>query len=223
MPLPGGRLGRLIQHDPRSRDYPAARQSGPLSKVMWVRSGGPFDQGDLGSCTGNAIAGCLNTDPLHRKYQRRFQEPDAVVLYALATKLDPFPGAYPPDDTGSSGLAVCKAAKQLGYIDAYRHAFGIEHALEALQLGPVITGIDWFSSFDRPSATGLVRIDGDVRGGHEVEVYGYDPAKDLVWCWNSWGRGWGIHGRFCMTSRTWAELLSNRGDVTVPTPKARPG
>jgi hypothetical protein len=214
------RLGRLIQHDPRSRDYPAARSTGPLRKVNWARSGSAFDQGTLGSCTGNAIAGCLNTAPFHLKYHRRFTEADAVSIYALATTLDPFPGTYPPDDIGSSGLAACQAAQKLGYIAGYQHAFGIEHALEALQLGPVITGVDWYSAFDRPDSRGQVRIAGDVRGGHEVEAYGYDPATDLVFFWNSWGRTWGLRGRFCMTSRTWAELLANRGDVTVPVVKA---
>jgi hypothetical protein len=123
--------------------------------------------------------GRLNTAPFHLYRQRRLTEADAVTIYALATKLDPFPGTYPPDDTGSSGLAACKAAQRLGYISAYHHAFGIEHALRALQLGPVITGIDWYSSFDRPDSNGQIRIAGDVRGGHEVEVYGYDPVTDF--------------------------------------------
>ena len=31
----------------------------------------------------------------------------AVALYSDATKVDAYPGTYPPDDTGSSGLAIC--------------------------------------------------------------------------------------------------------------------
>lgn len=210
-------LGRLLEHDPASKRYPAAMSAAPLQKVMWPRSGPPFDQRGR-SCTGNAIAGVLNTAPYHRPRTRRLTEDKAMEIYGLATVLDEFPGQFPPDDTGSSGLAACKAAKQLGLISAYRHAFGIEHALAALQLGPVITGVDWFNGFDQPGKRGLVEISGIVRGGHEFEVYGYDPLHDLVWCWQSWGPKWGYHGRFCMTTNTWRELLARDGDVTVPTP-----
>lgn len=210
------RLGRLLQHDPASRGYPAARATGPLKKVKWVRAGSAFDQGNLGSCTGNAMAGALNTLPLHQPGKHLLKEADAVKLYELATTIDGLGDPYPPNDRGSSGLAVCKAAEQLGYITSYQHAFGVQHALEALQLGPVITGVSWYSSFDRPDAKGLVTIGGDVRGGHEFEVYGYDPKTDLVFAWNSWGPGWAIRGHFCFTSATWAKLLAESGDVTVP-------
>jgi hypothetical protein len=221
--MTGGPLGRLFEHDPASRRYPAAMSAAPLKKVMWPRSGPAFDQGDIGSCTGNAIAGVLNTAPYHRPRARRLTEDKAVEIYALATVLDGFDGTYPPDDTGSSGLAACKAAKQLGLISEYRHAFGLDHALAALQLGPVITGIDWFNGFDSPGKRGLIQIAGTVRGGHEIEIFGHDPLNDLVWFWQSWGPRWGWYGRGCMTTGTWRELLARDGDVTVPTPKARPG
>ena len=114
---------------------------------------------------------------------------------------------------------VCKAAKQLGLISSYKHAFGIDHALAALVLRPVITGINWYTSFDTPDpATGLVEIasGATVRGGHEVVADGIDADKQLVWLWNSWGTGWGVGGRFCMSFETWDQLLKERGDVTVP-------
>jgi hypothetical protein len=83
------------------------------------------------------MAGALMTEPLWRK-GRKLDEVQARILYGMATKLDGLPGTFPPDDTGSSGLGVAKAAKALGYISAYHHAFGLEHALAALTLGPVI-------------------------------------------------------------------------------------
>lgn len=211
-----GPLGRLVEHDPASRNFEAPRKAGPLQKVAWTRSGSAFDQGQLGSCTGNAMAGVLNTAPFHVKYTRLKTEADAVTLYKRATVIDGFPGAYPPDDTGSSGLAVCKAAQEFGWLKGYTWAFGIQHALEALQLGPVITGFDWYEGFDRPNSSGQVRIAGQIRGGHEVEAYSYHPDTDLVWFWNSWSRAWGWRGRFNMTSKTWGDLLDAQGDVTVP-------
>jgi hypothetical protein len=213
------KLGRLVEHDPRSRDFPAlVDEAAPLRKVLWRRYGKPFDQGDLGSCTGNAIAGAINTEPLHAAGKRLLVEADAVEIYSHATDLDNAPGSYPPDDTGSSGLAACKAAKALGYISGYRHAFSLTAALQALMSGPVITGVSWFEGFDTPNKKGLVEISGSVRGGHEFEVLGYDPATDLVTAENSWGSSWGLAGRFHFTAKTWAELLAQQGDVTVPIP-----
>ena len=74
---------------------------------------------------------------------------------------------------------VWKAAKQLGLISSYRHAFGVEHALEALVLRPVITGIRWYTSFDTPDSNGLVEIasGATVRGGHEIVADEIDAGK----------------------------------------------
>lgn len=213
------RLGRHVEHDERSRAYPATDTAPPATAVLWVRHGKPFNQGQLGSCTGNATAGLLNTDPFRAARKGRLlTEKDAVTIYELATTLDSIAGEYPPTDTGSSGLAVCKAAKQLGYISGYKHAFSLAAALAALKTGPVITGVPWYEGFDTPDANGVVEISGQVRGGHEFEILGYDPATDLVTAENSWGSSYGIVGRFFFTSKTWGELLARQGDVTVPIP-----
>lgn len=220
----GRRLGRHVEHDPASKAFPADRAT-HLHAVEHVRHGDPFDQGNLGSCTGNAIAGAINTEPIWKHADDRLlTETDAVQLYELATTLDEYPGSYPPDDTGSSGLAACKAARRAGLITSYRHAFGIDHALAALMLHPAITGVPWYEGFDRPAPnTGLVEIAGQVRGGHEFEVVGFvpppigTPALDgLVIAWNSWGTGYGAGGKFTFTARTWATLLEQAGDVTIP-------
>ena len=216
--IPGRRLGRNVDHDPRSREYVArmVAQAVKLRTVAHRRYGGPLDQGNLGSCTGNAVAGAINTKPLHKTGGRLLTERDAVDLYELATRLDTFPGTYPPDDTGSSGLAAAKAARQSGYIAFYRHAFGIDQALRALQLAPIITGVNWYETFDRPTDQAFIRIGGQVRGGHEFEVLGYVAARDpYVICVNSWGPGWGLNGRFKLYVRDWARLLDEDGDVTI--------
>ena len=51
---------------------------------------------------------------------------------------------------------------------------------------------------------------------HEVLADGIDAANELVWLWNSWGTAYALGGRFCMSYRTWEQLLSRQGDVTVP-------
>lgn len=217
----GGRLGRHVEHDDRSRNYAVAAATSTITRVRHRRFG-VLDQGQLGSCTGNALAGALNTLPLHVTRTHLKTEDDAVRIYSEATRIDSYPGSYPPDDTGSSGLAVCKAAKNEGLISSYQHAFSLEAALTALMSGPVITGVPWFEGFDTPDAQGRVSISGQIRGGHEFEIIGYQPAAsgDLLDGWviavNSWGTGWGVNGRFRFTARNWATLLEDNGDVTVP-------
>jgi hypothetical protein len=208
------RLGRHVLHDPRSRDFPASRAPKIVS-VTHAASGLPLDQGNIGSCTANALCGALDSAPDNTS-GRAFDEPAAVQLYELETKLEGDP--YPPNDPGGSGLMVCKAARQLGWISSYHHAFGVQHALEALVVQPVITGVNWYTSFDTPDANGLVAIapGATVRGGHEVVADGIDADNQLVWFWNSWGTVFGLGGRFCMSFSTWEQLLSEQGDVTVP-------
>lgn len=203
-------LGRLVEHDEASRGFQAARAPALVS-VLHKRTRKPFDQGNVGACTGMAMTGLLDTEPFTHHY---LSERTALKLYKLATTLDSDPGQYPPDDTGSSGLAVAKAAQQKGYISSYSHAFGLQHALEALVLAPVITGIDWYEGFDSPGPGGLLEIAGSVRGGHEVEILGIDVDARTVRGINSWG-DWGDHGRFTFAWDTWDQLLANNGDVTT--------
>jgi hypothetical protein len=213
---PGKRLGRHIVHDPRSRNFPADAAPA-ITSVVHKATGLPLNQGNIGSCTANALCGALDSAPDYKGGAAR-TEADAVTLYELETKLEGKP--YPPNDPGGSGLEVCKAAVQLGWISSYTHAFGIENALLALVLRPVITGISWFTSFDSPTAGGLVAIapGATVRGGHEVVADEIDAPNRLVWFWNSWGSAFGDGGRFCMSFDTWQQLLQQSGDVTVPIP-----
>jgi hypothetical protein len=223
----GKRLGRHVEHDERSRAFavtpPSARAK--INAVSHERFGGPFDQDmpqPLGSCTGNAMAGWLNCAPHASSSSPLMSEADAVRIYSEATRLDRIPGEWPPDDTGSSGLAVCKAAKKEGRISSYAHAFSVHAALWALQAAPVITGVSWYEGFDEASGTTPVKIAGQVRGGHEFLVVAFAPASSgsyldgIVTAWNSWGPGWGDGGRFYFTARTWATLLGQHGDATCP-------
>jgi hypothetical protein len=210
MPNP---LGRLVEHDPRSLAYQALRAV-VLRSVAHTRHGKPFDQGQLGSCTGNAMAGLLMTDPYwHRG--RRLTEATAVKLYKYATTVDSEPGQYPPDDTGSSGLAAAKAAQHYQYIKSYGHAFGLQHALEALVLQPVIVGVNWYQGFDHPDPYGNVSISGEVRGGHEFELVAIDVEAKTVRACNSWGLGYGDGGYFTFSWDDLDRLLQEQGDVTT--------
>jgi hypothetical protein len=212
-----GRLGRHVEHDPRSRAFSAGTAA--IKSVRFQRHGDAFDQGNLGSCTGNAMAGVLMTDPLWVR-GRKLTETDAVALYKAATGLDGLPGKYPPDDTGSSGLGVMKAAVKAKYIAGYAHTFSLDQLLGSLVLSPGILGINWYDSFDAPRPDGECRLTSSakVRGGHEVQLFGIDAARKRVWCYNSWGPTWGGRrdGSFYLSWATLGRLLGEQGDATFP-------
>ena len=122
----------------------------------------------------------------------------------------------PPTDTGSSGLAVCKAGVQMGYLASYGHAFGFSHFTAALQLSPVIVGTSWTDSMMTPDKNGFVRPKGAAVGGHEYLAIGVDYEHKKLTFLNSWGAGWGDNGRFHMSFAAFSKLLADQGDVTVP-------
>lgn len=225
-----GRLGRHIEHDVRSLEYAVENQLGSLlpaekyGAVEHKRWSPILDQGSLGSCTGNAMAGWLGCEPYCLEPVPEgapdYDEALAVKLYEVATRLDSFPGQYPPEDTGSSGLAVAKAARQLGFIGSYGHATSVAGLLHALQTAPVIVGVPWYSGFDTPDAHGMVHVSGAVRGGHEFLIRGYTPGATLndgvLLADNSWSSSWGDNGSFRFTLGDWQTLRVQHADVTIP-------
>lgn len=217
--IPGKPLGRHVCHDERSRAYPA-KGAATLRTVFHPRGVPIFNQGELGSCTGNASVGAMSTAP----YNLKGDEHMAVEIYSAATRIDSIRGVYPPNDTGSSGLAVAKALKNEGLLKGYSHAFGINHVLSALMLSPMWVGMAWLTGCDNPDASGLVRYQGQVRGGHEIEALGFEAETGRVWFANSWGP-WGAPlphglsasaGYFAMTVTDLALALSDHGDATIP-------
>ena len=86
----GTAIGPPRQHDARSRNFPAA--VAPISDVKHVRHGKPFDQGDLGSCTGNAMAGAHDDRAVLPRQTACCVEANAVQLYEQATHLRPDAG-----------------------------------------------------------------------------------------------------------------------------------
>jgi hypothetical protein len=58
----GKRLGRHIRHDPRSFEFQAGRAPQIVS-VTHQSTGLPLNQGNLGSCTANALCGALDSAP----------------------------------------------------------------------------------------------------------------------------------------------------------------
>ncbi|MCK9896987.1 hypothetical protein [Frankia sp. AgB32] len=219
------RLGRHVAHDPRSARYAVA--GAPTSTLVsrrWTRRIPVLDQGDLGSCTGNAAAGWLGTDNAIRQGVTTVDgvavdEAYAVQLYSAATRLDDIDGDYPPTDTGSDGLSVAKALQAAGIARGYQHAFSLQATLTALATaGPVLLGTVWLQAMFEPAKDGRLTPRGAVAGGHEYLADEIDVERRRVWITNSWAESWGIGGRAYLTWDDLATLLDQQGDVTVPTP-----
>lgn len=221
--VPGMRLGRHVDHDPRNRDYPAVTAKTPdlpLATKVWARHG-VFNQGDIGACTGFALTGVAATAPFNRGMS--YTHTAAITIYEQATRLDNIDGAYKPDDTGSTGLAACKAAVAHGFAKGYKWGFGVGDLVRIVAtIGPAAVGTNWHEDMDEPDRDGFVRPTGPVRGGHEYEVIGYHhqirPYFELV---NSWGPTWPtpkLDGRFFMFVDDMTQLLKEGGDcVTLVT------
>lgn len=225
--IPGRRLGRHVNHDVRSLGFLHQRTRATVVTVTWARLIAILNQGSLGSCVGNAGVGSLGTQPIYTALpvdHPALDEPLAVDVYSAATQIDPFSGAYPPDDTGTDGVSVAKILHKRGLISGYTHCLDLPTALDALMKGPVWFGINWYSSFDTPDATGLISIaqDAYVRGGHEILARGVDADNAVVFCDNSWGADWGVNGSFRISFDTLTRLLSEGGDCTVPVPLSQP-
>jgi hypothetical protein len=207
------KLGRHIdagwKHDLRSRNFPAER-AGLTEVNHQILRGGILDQGDLGSCTGNAAVYALNCSP---DVETEYTEEDAVASYSGATVLDPYPGHWPSDDTGSDGLSVAKFLRLAGIVRTYRHAFGLGHVLQALALRPVMIGIPWYEGMMEVDSEGFVNPTGAQVGGHEICLTGI--GNEYVSFPNSWGDGWGKDGYGKLSWTNLGRLLSEGGDAIV--------
>lgn len=214
--VPGKRLGRHVHHDPRSRTFAVAIDATqPLVSKAWVRHAPVFLQ-TVGSCTCEAATGLKMTEPFFDPAVILGQA-DADSLYEQATRIDRIPGHYPPDDTGSTGLAAAKAGRTRGWWKAYHHAFGLHAILASLRTAPGMLGIPWYERMDNPEGPDAeIKIGGAIRGGHEIEVLEVDVDRRRIRGPNSWGPDWGVGGYWTMSWDTLDELLHEGGDYITP-------
>ena len=109
-----------------------------------------------------------------------------------------------------------KALKALGWTTGYVWCFGLDDVLKTLStIGPVEVGINWYEGFDKPNASGLVKISGAVRGGHAFEILGVDAKKKIVIAENSWGTTYGVGGRFSFSWKDLDRLLNESGEAAT--------
>lgn len=223
------RLGRHLALDGRSLDYAiendTVQMGRPIQPVAWPAPIPILNQGNLGSCTGNAgtrMVAFLHKDDLASVKLNGFglsddaslDEQFAVELYHEASEDDEVDGEYPPDDTGSTGLGIMRALKAAGLIRRYEWATTLRGVAVLMQRGPICIGTPWFQGWFEPDGQGFIDSGewGDVAGGHEI--YGArllswddgDPSQSVIEFENSWDTSWGVNGCGRMRLSTYEQL-----------------
>ena len=223
--------------DHRDHLYAAPLQGVVLPAKIDLRPGCPtvYDQGQLGSCTANAIAGALEFDQIKQKlpeatpsrlfiyYNERVMEhsvsEDAGSEIRDGVKSVNKQGAcaetlwpYDIEKFAVKPSAQCyTAAKQHRTVSYQRVMQNLTQLKACLASGyPVIFGFTVYESFesDAVANTGIVPMPGhheSVLGGHAVLCVGYDDSTQRFLVRNSWSEQWGDKGHCTMP---YAYLLS---------------
>jgi C1A family cysteine protease len=187
-----------------------------------------YDQGELGSCTANAIGAAIQYDQIKQK-EKSFQPSRLFIYYnerAMEGTVHSDSGAAIRDGIKSvNRIGVCPEwmwpydltrfdvkpqqrcytnaplGRALRYQAVTQDVAQLRAALASKT--PVVFGFTVYRSFesDEVAATGVLNMPGrheSVVGGHAVMLVGYDDATRRFKVRNSWGEGWGQRGYFTM-------------------------
>lgn len=197
--------------DERSRKFPvtAVAPAQDLVSRTWTTTV-VLDQGREGACTGFATAHELDAEPDHVE---GVSAELALQLYHRAQQIDEWPGE---DYSGSSVLAAVTAAKELGYIEEFRWAFGEDDLAVAIaNIGPAVLGVTWYEGMAEP-VDGYIAPTGQVLGGHAIACIGIDVETGDYLLLNSWGPSWGDGGVVRIKRTDVRKLLAEGGEACIP-------
>ena len=221
--IPG--LEKLITKD-------TSRLLAPVNPLIAWRFNNAFcgDQGNLGECVSAAANGVSVTQP----FSVTFANADALNAsflsgYKWITANDSIAGAYPPNDTGSDTLTGCKWLVKMGYAKSCKVLSGRAQVIDALLVGPIMSGINWPSTAFDTNACGVLDMSGNIVGGHDREIFGWIPANtpplylpyDADLEQNSWRNDFGLqdengHGGLQLIKAD--DLFSSRLDADFVQP-----
>ena len=185
-----------------------------------------YDQGQLGSCTGNAIAGAVQFDRLKQKltdfvpsrlfiyYNERVMEgtveSDSGAQIRDGIKSVAKLGVPPETDWPYDISKFAQRPPAKAYTDALRdRAVSYSRIVQNLNQMkgclasgfPFVFGFTVYESFESQQVanTGVVPMPApgeQVLGGHAVVAVGYDDTQQRFLVRNSWGTTWGQQGYF---------------------------
>jgi C1A family cysteine protease len=218
-----------LRDTPDARDhlFNATITSTPTTVDLRANCSTIEDQGNLGSCTGNAIAGIV--EYLCRRAKKNTDVSRLFIYYqerVYENSVNQDNGAYIRDGIKAMNKIgvpteslwpynINKFAyrpSQAAYVNAAtRKAVGYQKCVDftavknALAQGyPVVVGFDVYASFesDAVAHTGQMpypnKATEELLGGHCVALVGYNDVTSKFIARNSWGTGWGDHGYFYM-------------------------
>jgi len=219
------------QPDERDHLYAAPPQfllALPASADLRKGCPGVYDQGQLGSCTANAIAAAIEFDRMRQRL-RDFVPSRLFIYYnerAIEGTVSIDSGAMIRDgikSVASQGVCpepewpydIAKFARKPSaqcYKDArldravsyQRLVQDLNQMKGCLASGfPFVFGFTVYESFEGPSVakTGhapMPRVGERAIGGHAVMAVGYDETRQWFVVRNSWGTAWGLKGYFTL-------------------------
>jgi Papain family cysteine protease len=178
----------------------------PMPAISWDDTEPVLDQGDTPHCVGFGWAQWGNTAPVNDG----FRNSDGNAIYYECKIIDGQPG----QENGSDVRSGAKAMQNRGRLSAYAFAASADEAREFVRIiGPIVVGTDWTQSMFEPDAAGFVRPTGATAGGHCYLLVGDLPAEGALLFQNSWGRSWGMSGRFKMKYADFAKLFARDGEA----------
>lgn len=216
---------RLLADPPDWRDIPYDQVRAPLREQVDLRPWASRieDQGHLGSCVSNAVAGVYEL-LINLEMPDKFVDLSRLFVYYNARLIEDSVN----DDAGVYVRDGIKSLKKYGvcaesiwpydiskfamtpsvgsYEDAntrniknYYRLSGLNDMLDALNNNrPVIFGMEAYASFDDVTADhpilAMPLATAEPLGAHAMCLVGYDLKKELVLARNSFGIHWGLDG-----------------------------
>ena len=185
------------------------------------------DQGQLGSCTANALVG--NLEFLEKSGGKPVADLSRLFIYynerVMEGTVSEDSGAMIRDGVKSLvNLGVCTEAKWpyniakfavkppaacfkeglKHQVSSYHRILGLQQMKQCLAEGyPFVFGFTVYESFEsqQVAKTGVVPMpkpNEKTLGGHAIMAVGYDDASKRLIIRNSWGTDWGMQGYFTM-------------------------
>jgi C1A family cysteine protease len=215
---------------PDQRDFPYSAIAPKLlrlpPKVDLRSKCSPVEnQGNLGSCTANALVGALEF--LELKDRAPFVDLSRLFVYynerVIEGTVDQDSGAFLRDgikslakqgvcpekqwpyqirDFEKKPTRACYTAATKHQITSYHRITTTDEMRTCLAEGfPFVFGFTVYSAFesDAVASSGVLNLpaqDEQVVGGHAVACVGYDDNKQRFIARNSWGADWGQQGYF---------------------------